>query len=415
MGHPPGGLAVAILRQTTIGSMMLGMLLVAGHAWPQSALPAELMLPPPQHSLASPTEGLLGFQFGEANGMVPLSTLVHLRGSRVNHLIGHGLVVGLQNTGDTQQTQFTIQFLINSLLHAGVTLPARINPSNIQVRNLAAAMVTADIPAFARPGSRIDVLVSAMGDARSLQGGTLLMTPLLGADGEVYAVGQGPITIEGFFASAGGGASARKNFPTAGQIPNGATVERQVANDFAKMRDLELQIDDPNPTVAVRAADAIASRFKDAKVTLNDPGTVNVSLPPWMTPVNFAAALDQIRIQPAESDRVVVDERTGTIVVGGRVTVGKAAVSHGNLTVVIEPKLQVSQPGPFSNGTTVVNKTAKITMNQDQGQFFVVPEAASVEQIAETLNAVGTKPGDVIAIFEGLRAAGALHGQLIVR
>ncbi|MGO9356787.1 MAG: flagellar basal body P-ring protein FlgI [Xanthobacteraceae bacterium] len=324
-------------------------------------------------------------------------------------------MVGLQNSGDSQQTEFTVQFLLNSLMHSGVNLPSTLNPTNMQVRNLAAVMVTADLPAFARTGSRIDLLVSSMGDARSLQGGTLLMTPLYGTDGQVYAVGQGPITIEGYFAGAGAGASSRKNFQTVGQIPNGATVEHTVANDFAKMRELEIEIDDPNPTVAVRAADAIAKRYADARVILRDPGTINVGLPPWMTPVNFAASLDQIRIQPAESDRVVVDERTGTIVVGGLVSVGKAAVSHGNLTVVIEPKLQVSQPQPFSGGTTVVNRTAKITANQDQSHFFMLPEAASVEQIAETLNAVGTKPGDVIAIFEGLRAAGALHGQLVVR
>jgi len=416
MGFPHHGLGMAILRKiATAGSIVLSALSFAGSAYPQSAAPAELMLPPPQHSLSQPHGGLLGFQWGEANGTVPLSTLTHLRGSRVNHIIGHGLVVGLQNTGDSQQTEFTIQFLLNSLKRSGINLPASLNPNNMQVHNLAAVMVTADLPAFARPGSRMDVLVSSMGDARSLQGGTLLMTPMSGTDGEVYAVAQGPITIEGYFAGAGAGASSRKNFQTAGQIPNGATIERQVPNDFAKMREIELQIDDPNPTVAVRAADAISTRFKDAQVTLNDPGTLKVGLPPWMTPVNFAAALDQIRIQPAESDRVVVDERTGTVVVGGLVTVGKAAVSHGNLTVVVEPQLQVSQPGPLSRGTTVANKTAKINASEDQGKFFMVPEAASVEQVAETLNAVGTKPGDVIAIFEGLRAAGALHGQLVVR
>ncbi len=397
------------------GAIILGALLSAAIAYPQSAAPADLMMPPPQHPTSAPSSDLLGFQLGEANGTVPLSTLAHLRGTRVNHLLGHGLVVGLQNSGDSQQTEFTVQFLLNSLMHSGVNLPSTLNPTNMQVRNLAAVMVTADLPAFARTGSRIDLLVSSMGDARSLQGGTLLMTPLYGTDGQVYAVGQGPITIEGYFAGAGAGASSRKNFQTVGQIPNGATVEHTVANDFAKMRELEIEIDDPNPTVAVRAADAIAKRYADARVILRDPGTINVGLPPWMTPVNFAASLDQIRIQPAESDRVVVDERTGTIVVGGLVSVGKAAVSHGNLTVVIEPKLQVSQPQPFSGGTTVVNRTAKITANQDQSHFFMLPEAASVEQIAETLNAVGTKPGDVIAIFEGLRAAGALHGQLVVR
>jgi len=405
---------VVLKRIAALGALLL-VTIPAASAHAQKAQPAELMLPPPQHALSQPSGDLLGFQWGEANGTVPLSTLTHLRGTRVNHLLGHGLVVGLQNTGDSQQTLFTVQFLVNSLSHSGVTLPSSLNPSNIQVRNLAAVMVTADMPAFARIGSRIDVLVSSMGDARSLQGGTLLMTPLSGTDGQVYGVAQGPITIEGYFAGAGGGASSRKNFQTAGQIPNGATVERQVANDFAKMRELELQIDDPNPTVAVRAADAISRHFADVRIALADPGTVKVDLPSGLTPVAFAAALDQIRVQPAESDRVVVDERTGTVVVGGLVSVGKAAVSHGNLTVVVEPRLQVSQPGPLSAGVTVANKTAKVTTSQDESHFFMLPEAASVEQIAQTLNAVGTKPGDVIAIFEGLRAAGALHGQLVVR
>ena len=416
MGFAPHGLGVDVLMKiAAAASIVLFALVMAHGAYGQSAQPAELMLPPPQHAVTQPQGDLLGFQWGEANGTVPLSTLAHVRGMRVNHIMGHGLVVGLQNTGDSQQTEFTIQFLVNSLKRSGVNLPSSLNPNNMQVHNLAAVMVTADLPPFARPGSRIDVLVSSMGDARSLQGGTLLITPLLGTDGEVYAIAEGPMTIEGYFASAGAGASARKNFQTAGQIPNGATVERQVPNDFAMRHELELQIDDPNPTVAVRAADAISKQFTDAHVTLADPGTVRIGLPQSMTPVTFAAALEQIRIQPAESDRVVIDERTGTVVVGGLVSVGKAAVSHGNLTVVVEPKLQVSQPGPLSRGVTVANKTGKITTSQDESHFFMLPEAASVEQIAETLNAVGTKPGDVIAIFEGLRAAGALHGQLVVR
>lgn len=408
--------------------LIVGLVLAvtAGHAWGQApAAPASpsgvdevqspLLLPAPgQPQFVNPGGGLLGFRHGQPGGTVTLATLAHIRGIRVNHLIGHGLVVGLQNTGDTQQTLFSIQFLLNSLRRESITIPASLNPNNIQTRNLAAAMVTVDLPAFARVGARVDVLVSALGDARSLQGGTLLMTPLRGADDRVYGLAQGPLTIEGYFAGGAGGATARKNFQTAGQIPGGATVEREVPNDFAGSHEIQIDLDDPNAAVAIRAADAIGLRFKEVQVAVMDPGTIDVKLPLWFSPVRLAAALGDISIAAGESARVVMDERTGTIVVGGAVTVGKAAVSHGNLTVTIEPQLQVSQPGPFSRGTTVAQKTAKISVDQEQGQFFMVPQGASVEQIAETLNAVGTKPGDVIAILEGLRAAGALHGELII-
>jgi flagellar P-ring protein FlgI len=377
------------------------------------------LLPPPQQldhvQVMAPGGGLLGFQQGTAGNYVPLATLAHIHGVRANHLVGHGLVVGLQNTGDSQQTLISIQFLLNMLRHESITLPATLNPSNIQVRNLAAVMVTADMPPFARVGGRFDTLVSALGDARSLQGGTLLMTPLRGADGRVYALAEGPLSIEGYFAAATGGASERKNFQTAGQIPGGATVEREVLNDFASQRKLQLDFDDPNADVAMHAASAITSQFRDVQAAVMDPGTLDVLLPHWMSPVAFAAAMQRIEVAAGESDRVIMDERTGTIVVGGEVTVGKAAVSHGNLTVTIEPKLIASQPGPFSGGQTVALKTAKIKVDQEPGEFFMMPQGASVEQIAETLNAVGTKPGDVIAIIEGLHAAGALRGEVIIR
>jgi flagellar P-ring protein FlgI len=364
----------------------------------------------------APAGGLLGYQHGAAGSQVSLSTLAHLRGVRVNHLVGHGLVVGLQNTGDSQQTLFSIQFLLNTLRHEDITIPSSLNPQNIQTRNLAGAIITADLPPFARVGGRVDALVSAMGDARSLQGGTLMMTPLRGADGRVYALAQGPLTIEGYFAAAAGGASERKNFQTAGQIPGGATVEREVADNFGKGQQLEIDLNDPDASVAMRAAEAIRTRYEDARVDVIDPGTLSVTLPASLSPVRFTASLDEIAVAPGESDRVVMDERTGTIVVGGAVSVGKAAISHGSLTVTIEPTLAASQPTPFSRGgTTVSLKTAKITANQEKGEFFMIPKDASVEQITETLNAVGTKPGDTIAIFEGLRAAGALHGELIIR
>lgn len=401
---------------TFIFSLALGLVPSYGAA----ADPQDPLLLPPPPPLERPQElspqgGLLGFQHGLAGNYVLLSSLAHIHGVRINHLIGHGLVAGLQNTGDSQQTLISIQFLLNTLRHEEITLPSNLNPANLQVRNLAAVMITADMPPFARVGARIDVLVSALGDARSLQGGTLLMTPLRGADGEVYALAQGPLTIEGYFAGASGGASARKNFQTAGQIPGGATVEREVAEDLAGLRSLQIDLDNPDPMVAMRTAAAITDRVPQAETAVMDPGTIKVKLPAWISPVSFAASMEQMTVMTGESDRVVMDERTGTIVVGGEVTIGKAAVTHGNLTVTIEPKLQVSQPGPFSRGQTVAQKSGKISVSEEQGQFFMVPQGASVEQIAETLNAVGAKPGDVIAILEGLRAAGALHGELIIR
>jgi len=406
-----------LMNRKLLGILAVAIAMLAARAAAEP--PADILLPPlpgqQRVAAVAPAGGILGFQRGFSGNLTPLSTLARVHGMRINHLIGHGLVVGLQNTGDTQQTLFSIQFLLNTLRHESVTLPSSLNPSNIQTRNLAAVMVTADMPPFARVGARIDSLVSALGDSRSLQGGTLMMTPLRGADGRVYALAQGPLTIEGYFAGASGGAAARKNFQTAGQIPGGATVEREVESDFSQSRVVQIDLNDPDPTVATRAAAAISAHYQEAQVVVVDPGTVRVQLPPWLSAVSFAAALDQVAIEAGDSDRVVMDERTGTIVVGGQVTVGKAAISHGNLTVTIEPKLTVSQPGAFSGGTTVTQKSAKITVDQEQGQFFMVPQGANVEQIAETLNAVGTKPGDVIAIFEGLRAAGALRGQLVVR
>jgi len=406
-----------LMNRKLLGILAVAIAMLAARAAAEP--PADILLPPlpgqQRVAAVAPAGGILGFQRGFSGNLTPLSTLARVHGMRINHLIGHGLVVGLQNTGDTQQTLFSIQFLLNTLRHESVTLPSSLNPSNIQTRNLAAAMVTADMPPFARVGARIDSLVSALGDSRSLQGGTLMMTPLRGADGRVYALAQGPLTIEGYFAGASGGAAARKNFQTAGQIPGGATVEREVESDFSQSRVVQIDLNDPDPTVATRAAAAISAQYQEAQVVVVDPGTVRVQLPPWLSAVSFAAALDQVAVEAGDSDRVVMDERTGTIVVGGQVTVGKAAISHGNLTVTIEPKLTVSQPGAFSGGTTVTQKSAKITVDQEQGQFFMVPQGANVEQIAETLNAVGTKPGDVIAIFEGLRAAGALRGQLVVR
>src|SRR5580704_6467104 len=331
---------MAILKQTfKLILIAIAFRMVAGVARAQMPpLPSEVAtdqaaimpsMPPSRNgnpAQLSPAGGLLGYPQGAAGNEVVLATIAHIRGVRVNHLVGHGLVVGLQNTGDSQQTLFSIQFLLNALRHEDITIPSSLNPNNMQTRNLAAAIVTIDLPPFARTGARIDALVSALGDARSLQGGTLMMTPMRGADGRVYALAQGPLTVEGYFASASGGASERKNFQTAGQIPGGATVEREVPDDFGHNHELELDLNDPDALVAMRAADAINRRYKGIAVAVLDPGTLHITLPPALSAVSFAAALNDLKVESGESARVVMDERTGTIVVGGAVTVGRAAI-----------------------------------------------------------------------------------------
>jgi flagellar P-ring protein FlgI len=402
--------SVAVILAATIA----GAFLAAG-AFAADDSPVLTLADQRPPATMSPQMTLLGYRQSDTDGKVPVSALVRITGMRVNHLIGHGLVVGLQNTGDTQESMFTIQLILNMLERDGITLPPYINPIQIQPRNVAATVVTADLPPFAVPGSRIDVDVASMGDSNSLQGGTLLMTPLKGTDGKVYALAQGPVSVEGFFASATGGATARKNFTTAGTVPSGATVERQVPNDFASSRTVSLALDDAEPALAERVAAAIGARFYDATVRVVNPGMVSIDLPEGLSASKFAAALDSIRVSPVESDRVIVDERTGTVVVGGQVTIGHAAITHGSLTITVSPRVMISQPAPFSGGTTSVAKTASVKVKETGGPFFLTPEGASVEQIAATLSAVGAKPEDVISIFEGLRAAGALHGKLIIK
>jgi|SRR5581483_9679197 len=395
-----------------ISQRIFRILALAVQSWAVAALAYASGARP---TIRPPDEPLLGYATSADGNSVPIAALVHIQGVRENHLIGYGVVTGLQNTGDTQQSLFTIQEVLNILRRDGITLPPYINPIQIQTRNVASAVVTAELPPFAVPGAKIDVEVSSMGDASSLQGGTLLMTPLHGADGKVYAIAQGPVAVEGYFVSASGGASARKNFTTAGTIPGGATVETSVPNAFQDQRTVVLALDDANPIVASRIAAAIGRRYPDADVYMANPGTVKVKLPDFLSSSEFLAALGAMRVTAQESDRVVINERTGTVIVGGEVRVGRAAITHGNITVLVSTATRVSQPAPFSSGTTAVTKNVSVGVNESPGAFFVTPESATVEQVASTLNIVGAKPEDVIAIFQGLKDAGALHGKLIIR
>jgi flagellar P-ring protein precursor FlgI len=363
-----------------------------------------------------PPHGVLGFSQGERVGEASVADFAHIRGARINHLQGLGIVAGLQNTGDNQMALYSIQLVLNTLEHEGVTLPPNLltSPLMIMPIDLASVTVTAEMPSYARKGTRLDVWVSALGNASSIQGGNLLMCPLKGTDGMVYAVAQGAVSIAGYFAGAMG-ASVSTNFQTSGQIPLGATVERQIAGAFSNESVAELDLEDPDPALADAVAHAVHSYFRNAETIVESPGSVRVKLAPGVSQATLAAALGNIKINPPMSDKVVVNEKTGTVVIGGDVTVGKASVSYGDYTVTIQPQLQVSQPNAFAAGRTVALRTARVGLKQQKSRFFVTPQGASVGQITETLNAVGVKPTDTVAIFEALKQAGVLYGRLVVR
>ncbi len=345
-------------------------------------------------------------------GGVPLKDVVLVRGVRENQLTGYGLVVGLAGTGDGTQAKFTIQSLANALQRMGVVVP----PAAIRVRNAAAVMVTANLPPFARPGTRIDVNVASIGDAKSLVGGTLLMTPLRGPDGRIYALAQGPVSLGGSFAAAGGGASVQKNHPTTGTIPGGALVERSAGIDLAGRRTFYLELKRPDFQTAYRIEQALETAFSPGTARALDPGTIQLNVPPVMAdrPVEFLALALDVPVRPDVPARVILNERTGTVVLGGDVRLSRVSITHGNLTISIARRLGVSQPGAFSGGETVVVPEGEVRAEEEAGKTLSLEEGSSVSDLVEALNRLGVSPRDMISIFEAIRAAGALHAELVV-
>lgn len=334
-------------------------------------------------------------------------------GVRDNQLIGYGLVVGLNGSGDSDQTKFPVQSLTNLLERSGVT----IKRSDITVKNVAAVMVTAVLPPFAKQGTRIDVLVSSMGDAKSLAGGTLLMTPLKGGDSQVYAVAQGAV-LTNSFSYGGQAASVQKNHPTAGRVPEGALVERELPNILADRNQIRLNLHQPDFTTASRLAAAINAKFHSSVAVCNDPGSVLLTVPARYggNMVEFAAALEGLEVRPDAPARVVLNERTGTIVIGSAVRISTVAVSHGNLTLLIKETPKVSQPQPFSTtGETVVVPRTTIKVKEEKsGGLAVLKEGANIGDVVKALNAIGVSPRDLIGIMQAIKAAGALQGELTI-
>lgn len=371
---------------------------------------------------ASPPRGLVRDakqEAGEAEAAalrgveVRVKDIAHFRGVRSNQLRGYGLVVGLDGTGDSKKAPFSGVALANMLKTFGTS----IDPNLINAKNIAAVIVTADLGPFTSPGSRIDVLVQSIGDARSLQGGVLLQTPLYAAgDANVaIAVAQGPLSIGGFRA-AGGGNSVQKNHPTVGRIPAGAIVETAVATQLVfEGRSMYLDLDDPDLTTAQRLTEKIRETIPSCSPRPVDGGTVELTLPDGMDPVAFMSSVESLRVLADSESVVVVNERTGTIAIGGNVKLGPAVIAHGSLQVRIESEPIISQPAPFSRGETVVTNQTTVTAGEDTAQVALIPPNASVADLAKIFQALKLSPSDIIAILQMLKVEGALKARIKVQ
>jgi len=344
-----------------------------------------------------------------------IKDLASVAGVRENQLVGYGLVVGLDGTGDqTSQTQFTAQSLKSMLARLGVVVPPGINP---KPKNVAAVMVHATLPPFIKPGQTIDVTVSSIGNAKSLRGGTLLMTPLKGADGQVYAIAQGSLVVSGFGAQGSDGSKITVNVPSAGRIPNGATVERTVTSPFGFERQLVLNLHTPDFTTVARMVKAINQTLGEGTAVALDGASVQVRAPQDLSQkVAFVSVVENITLEPGEGPaKVVVNSRTGTVVIGRNVRILPAAVAHGNLVVTITEQTAVSQPGPFARaGTTAVVPQSSVDVSLEGNRMFLIRPGIKLEDIVKAVNQVGAAPGDLVAILEALKEAGALRAELIV-
>lgn len=341
-----------------------------------------------------------------------LKDLVSIEGVRDNQLVGYGLVVGLPGTGDRRQTLFSAQSLTSMLQRMGVSVPA----TAIRVDNTAAVMVTATLPPFAQPGTRIDLTVAAIGDCSNLQGGILVLTSLRGADGQVYAVGQGPVVTGGFSAGRNGSTQS-VNHPTVGRTPNGAIIER-AAPSVAPQSAVRLQLKQSDFTTSSRIVEAVNRRFTggDPLARAESSGLVNVSVPAAYAsrPIEFIAELESVTVEADRPARVVINERTGTIVLGKDVRISPVAFMHGSLSVEIQTSFTASQPNALSQGTTQVTQQSAVDAREEKARNVVLKQGATIEELVRALAAIGSTPRDVIAILQNLRAAGALEAELEV-
>ena len=343
-----------------------------------------------------------------------IKDLAYVQGVRGQQLIGYGLVVGLNNTGDTQRSTFTVQSVVSMLKRFGITVP----PGDLRLRNVAAVMVTATVPGFSKEGGICDVIVSSMGDATSLQGGTLLMTPLSGIDGTVYAMGQGPLSVGGVSVKANGN-EIRRNHTAAGRIPGGAVIERSITTAFFKDSTVSVVLTQADFTTAERIAEAINTKLGTRAAVPADGSTVNITIPYDYRSggriVEFISLVELLEVSPDVVARVIINERTGTVIVGGNVSILPVAISHGGLNIDIESVPIVSQPEPLSrNGQTVVTQMSSVAAGEDSTAVVAFNGVATVQEVARALNSLKVTPRDIISIFQALKEAGALKAELVI-
>lgn len=349
-----------------------------------------------------------------AGASVRIKDITALQGVRDNQIVGYGLVIGLKGTGDSlRNSPFTEQSLQSMLDSMGIN----VRDSSLRTRNVAGVIVTAELPPFVGKGARIDITVSSLGDATSLLGGTLVMTSMMGADGQIYAVAQGPVAVSGF-STEGDAESLTEGVPTTGRIPNGGLIEREVEGDFDEMEGLVLELKNPDFNTAIRVVDAInafAAERYGAKVAFErDFRTIELTKPDNLTTPRFIAEITDLLVEPDSPARVVIDERTGTVVIGRQVQISTVAVTHGNLTVRVTETPTVSQPAPFSEGETTVVPRTFVDASQTGGQLAIIG-GADLQTLVSGLNQIGLKPTGIIAILQAIKSAGALQAELIIQ
>jgi len=343
-----------------------------------------------------------------------IKDLTQIQGVRTNQLVGYGLVVGLDSTGDqTSQAPFTVQSLNNMLAQLGITVPANVTP---QLKNVAAVAVHAVLPPFVKPGQTIDITVNSIANAKSLRGGSLLVTPLHGLDGQIYAIAQGNLIVSGFGVEGTDGSKLTVNVPSSGRIPNGATVERAVPSQIAQGDSVTFNLNDPDFTTASRLVARVNKDMGDGIASIMDGGSIRVRAPIDITQrVAFLSTVENIEVEPGSAAaKVIINSRTGTVVISSHVIVTPAAVSHGSLSVTIKEEQTVSQPNPFSKGQTVVLNNSTIKVDQGSNRVFLFKPGVELDQIVRAINDIGAAPGDLVAILEALREAGALQAELVV-
>lgn len=372
---------------------------------------------------------LFGFIYPSMGIPARIKDISSIKGIRPNQLFGYGLIVGLNGSGDKGGTGFTIQGLANMLEHMGVHVSA----ADIKVSNVAAVMVSATLPPFARIGKKIDITLSSIGDAKSLSGGTLLLTPLQGVDGKVYGLAQGAVSIGGYSVGGADGGGVTKNHPTVGRISGGATIEREVPLSVMDKKELTIMLDNPDFNTVTRVADAINTRLEEILVTPIDSGTLKLKIPERLQDkvVNLIAQIGELEVTPDNIAKVIVNEKTGTVVIGQNVSIQKVAVAHGNLSIQIKENKDVSQPSPFApggegaapvqvgdgiivapGGSTVVSPDSDVTVEEERSRLILIQPGRTIGELVNALNAIGVTPRDLITILQALKAAGALQGEL---